>query len=130
MIGINQAISDMLEAVERNVKRLDKIRQAGGALGRGAFGMRTDLLHTAANLRGAMGDIDKPDHVCPLCAQPKYQVELIKLIKGLKSCEVWADDGQSWTIDVAAFEGNPDAVCGAMIDIIRGEYIIPVKEKS
>jgi len=77
MIGVDQAVTEMLETVSRNIERLDKIRETGGPLGIAAMCMRSDLVLSADNLRVAVGNIDEPDHVCPLCAQPKQQVDRV-----------------------------------------------------
>lgn len=76
----------------------------------------------AAALMEAVSRIDEPDHICPLCGQAKEQTALLEILGSLKSCEMWGDDGQSWTIDVAACEGKLDAVVGLMLDVKRGTY--------
>jgi hypothetical protein len=47
---------------------------------------------------------------------------LLELLGSMKSCEVWGDDGQSWTIDVASCDGNLDEIVGLMLAVKRGDY--------
>ena len=47
---------------------------------------------------------------------------VLELLGSMKSCEVWGDDGQSWTIDVASCDGKPDEIIQLMLKVKQGEY--------
>ena len=47
---------------------------------------------------------------------------LLEFLASMKSREVWGDDGQSWTIDVASCEGKPEEIIKLMLRVKRGEY--------
>ncbi len=82
----------------------------------------TDVRKAAEALRSEITNIDKPHHICPLCAQPKYQLEILDLLVNIKNMEVWSDDGQTWTIDVTQCEGNADEIVQLMLDVKSGAY--------
>jgi len=81
-----------------------------------------DVKKAAAALRTELINYDKPDHVCPLCRQPKHQLEILDLLLSIKNMEVWSEDGQTWTIDVTQCEGDADKVVGLMMDVKAGKY--------
>lgn len=81
------------------------------------------VLRAAGALQAEIALIDVPDHVCPLCGQAKQQTALLELLGSFKSIELWGDDGQSWTIDVSACDGDLDRIVGLMLSVKRGEYV-------
>lgn len=119
MISVYEATTKALEILEKvSVSRMRE--------GKLTYKAGTELDAAASGLRQAIATFNRPDHVCPLCAQPKHQLELIEFLASVRNMEVWGDDGQSWTIDVTQCEGDVDKIVGLMLDVKEGRYPAPL----